>query len=135
MYMLFRQLIVSLFVNNWQCGSITDFSLIKTSLIVVNVIGFLVIKVLLIQSQQSVVVRDLVVLHGVYFQYTMTYACSFPYLTFSVYLIAYFEIVACRHLLDSQSTTFQRSIIAKFQDPDNFEELCRLNMEQHFQEF
>ena len=40
-----------IFVNYWQCGSITDFKLIKSSLITTNIIGFIVIKVLLIESQ------------------------------------------------------------------------------------
>ena len=99
-----------LFVNHWLCGSITDFTLIKSLLIIINIIGFLVIKVLLIESQQTVVIRDLVILHTIYIQYALSYPCSYQYVSFSVYLLAYFQLVACKHIIDKESATVNRSL-------------------------
>ena len=99
-----------LFVNHWLCGNITDYSLIKSLLIIINIIGFLVIKVLLIESQQTIVIRDLVILHTIYIQYALSYPCSYQIVNFSVYLLAYFQLVACKHIIAKESVTINRSL-------------------------
>jgi hypothetical protein len=99
-------------------------------LIFVSNIGYLAtIKILLpLTEAQTHLKLKLSMICFVYITYTLTYAISYPWLTFFVYQAASFKFVL-KDFLTDQSRIFNRSMQVIIENPANLEELMRINMD------
>ena len=123
--------LISVFVHFWEFGSLSEYKIVKGGLIVLNMVVILIVKTVFIESAQTLIIRDMAILNIGLATYVMTYPCSFPYLTVLTWLICYFEFIICRHTLDVENSyTFRESFKAVTEDPENKEEVQRLQISE-----
>ena len=123
--------LISVFVHFWELGSLTEYKTTKAGLIILNMIVILIVKSVFIESAQTLIIRDMAILNIGLATYVMTYPCSFPYLTVLTWLLFYFEFIICRHALDVEnSNTFRVSFKAVTEDPENKDEVQRLQLSE-----
>mmetsp|Transcript_11553 Transcript_11553/g.15611 ORF Transcript_11553/g.15611 Transcript_11553/m.15611 type:complete len:188 (-) Transcript_11553:66-629(-) len=117
------------FLAYWELGLIRDHWLLKMNLLVFNTVVFFVIKVVFIERAQMHIIRDLAVVNMVYISYILCYCVAgFPWCTYFLYLSATMNQIICQNLLDQLSPHLHSSIGLVFNDPENLDELVRLNI-------
>ena len=119
-----------IFTSFWAFGALSNYKLLKTYLVVLNVIGIFAVKVVFIEASQSVIMRDIAIMNICLASYVLSYPCSFPYFTMMTFTVYYVRLIVCRHFLDLENSAVAKaSVEARFKDPDLLEELIRLNMD------
>ena len=73
----------------------------KFLLLLINTMVFFLVKVVMIEQSQSLIIRDLAVINTVYLSYVLCYSfAGFYKLGFTLYLITLINKIVCVHFVD-----------------------------------
>ena len=110
-------------------GLLTGHWFLKFNLLMVNITIFVALKIIMIESSQTRIIRDLSIINLVFFCYILTYTfAGYPWLIFCLYFSVIMERIVYVHFLFQLSPTLHNSIGVLFNDPENLDELVRLNI-------
>lgn len=118
-----------IFVYYFHLGQLQGRPYLKAMIIFVNFATILMIKLTMVEAEQTKVLCDHIMVTIGYVTYLFTYSfAGYPWLTFFLYLAILLNVVISRHFLNTLSKTFGNSIGLVFNDPENLDELIRLNI-------
>ena len=121
--------LVYIFVYYFHLGLLFGRPFLKTMVIFVNFSVLLVTKTALIETAQMLVVRDLCIVNLAYVTYLLTYSfAGYPWLTFLLYTAIVLNQVIFKHFLNVSGEALGNSVGVVFDDPENLDELVRLNI-------
>lgn len=123
-----------IFQAYWSLGLLQS-GILKLDLIFTNTLIFMLLKVVMIESSQSRVIRDLAIANFVFLSYMLAYPfAGYPWITFILYVAVLLERVLCVHFTDQLSPGLHNSIGILFNDPENLDELVRLNINDQLED-
>ena len=123
-----------IFQSYWFFGLLQSWFL-KLDLLFTNTLVFALLKVVMIESSQSTIIRDLAMINFAFACYILAYPfAGYPWITFLLYVGVVFERVLCVHFTDQLSPELHNSIGILFNDPENLDELVRLNINDQLED-
>ena len=118
-----------IFVAYFHLGLISGHPFLKMNLIFVNVCTITLNKITMVEASQNTVLRNLAIVNFGYVSYLLTYTFGgYPWWTFFLYSAILFDQIICRHFVEKLSKEICDSIGIVFNDPENLDELVRLNI-------
>ena len=118
-----------IFLMHWSLGLLTNHWILKSVLLVVNAALIALHKTVMIEQSLSTIMRDTACLNVVYLSYMLAYPfAGYPWYTFALYMALTAHHVIGIHYVDQLSPLLHNSIGILFNDPENLDELVRLNI-------
>ena len=122
------------FLTYWEFGLIQSYGFLKVMLLAANTVLICLVKVIFIERAQNHIIRDLAIVNMLYFSFILCYGISgYPWTTFVCYLSIIMHKIIAVNLLDQLSPHLHSSIGLVFNDPENLDELVRLNIKDQLE--
>ena len=118
-----------IFLTHWSLGLLTNHWFLKSIVLLTNALLITLHKIVMIERSRSTIMRDTACVNLVYLSYLLAYAwAGYPWYTFALYLAVMAHHVIGIHYVDLLSPMVHNSIGILFNDPENLDELVRLNI-------
>ena len=90
-----------IFLAHWSLGLLTHYWFLKTLLLLINCILITLHKIVMIETSQSTITRDLACVNLVYLSYVLTYPwVGYPWYSFALYVVVLAHHVVGTHYVD-----------------------------------
>ena len=121
--------LVHVWKTYWSMGLLDTHWVIKSSLLFLNTALLFLVKMMMIEQAQTHIIRDLAIVNLMFISYVICYSVAgYPWMAYLLYLSFIGRQILSTHFVNQLSPSVHNTIGLVFNDPENLDELVRLNI-------